>query len=455
MGGSRQDASLFLSSCVQETGRELRRSVYGIDYAVLWHGTTCSAKKASSKLLEVRPEVQRKVSDGLVDGCRTWSQLRHPCVVQFLGLWRSATSPVPFIVTENMDTTVSLLLGAKTREQFPLKEKVSILQQVASGLAYLHGQNPPIIHGDLTTASVMVCVSSMQAKITNFGIAAAMKPVLGSSNMLMPNSRVYLPLEVLESKRPPPVTTEMDTFAYGVLVIHTVTHTLPIPSSRDTRGKVSPLSKVCELKCRQQYLDLFGEEESKLLHATVSLCLDFQPDRHLDAGYIERQMREALGECQQSQGEPADHGDPSLVEDMGSHHLHARLCAVDYDVKSKEVQISTLLSRVERLEETVCNQKPKKGPAQESVAVVNRKTEVTASMSDSLTNTTGFERNELIRRICEIEEMPADGVPLKGHQQTERELDSACDFVEPMGSTNQKPREVQGMNSRHWVCNLQ
>ena len=32
----------------------------------------------------------------------------------------------------------------------------------------------------------------------------------------------------------------------------------------------------------------------------------------------------------------------------------------------------------------------------------------------------------------------ADEVPLKGRQQTERELDSACDFVEPIDSTNQR-----------------
>ena len=457
MEATAQDSSLFLSS-VQETGRELRRSAYGIDYAVLWHGTTCSAKKLNPLLFEAAPDMRRKVCGGLVNECRTWSQLRHPRVVQFLGLWRSVASPVPLIVTENMDTTVSLLLGAKTREQFPLEEKVSILQQVASGLAYLHSHSPPIIHGDLTSGSVMVSVSSMQAKITNFGIAAAVQPALSNSHMLTPN-RVYLPLDVLESKRPTPITTEMDTFAYGVLVIHTITHTLPIPSSRDTRERSGPLSKVCELKCRQQFIDLFSEEESRLLLATVSLCLDFQPDRHLDASYLERQMREVVEECCQAQtgvSAAIEQGCPFPVEDTQSERFHMRLSAVDYDVKSKELQINTLLRRVERLEETVCSCNPNKGPALGTASITNRKTEDTACINETLGNTARFERHELLHRIWEIETMSFSETSLKGLQEAERELDSACDFIEPKVSVNLAPTASRGSrNSRPRMCSLQ
>ena len=452
MAVTSQDASLFLS-CVQETGRELRRSAYGIDYAVLWHGATCSAKKVNPSLLET-PHLKRTVHDGLVKECRTWSRLRHPHVVQFLGLWRSVASPVPLLVTENMDTTLSLLLGAKSREQFPLVEKVSVLQQVASGLAYLHSHSPPIIHGDLSSASVMVDVSSMQAKITNLGIASAVQPALSGSQTLTPNHRVYLPLEVLESKRPTPITTEMDTFAYGVLVIHTLTQTLPIPSSQGTKEKSGPLTKVCELKRRQHFLDLFSEKENRLLLATVTLCLDFQPDRHLNASFLERQMREVLEDCRQAQESASaakEQGCSLQVEGTQYEHLHTRLSAVDYDIKSKELQIDALLRRVERLEETLCHRTPIKGPVVGTASAVSRRTEDTVCVS-SLGNTARFDRNELVHRIWEIEAMSSGETSQKGLEKTEKEIDSACDFVEPKDSINLTPADSE--NTRHWVCHL-
>lgn len=451
MAGMSQDSSLFLS-CVQETGRELRRSVYGIDYAVLWHGTMCSAKKVNPLLLEVSPDLQKKVHDGLANECRRWSQLRHPRLLQFLGLWRSIASPVPLLVTENMDTTVSLLLGEKSREQFPLSEKVSILQQVASGLAYLHSQSPPIIHGDVSPGSVMVNVSTMQVKITNLGVVAVLQSALGSSQMLSPNNRVYLPLEVQESKRPAPITTEMDTFAYGVLVIHTITHTLPIPSSRGTMERSGPLSKVCELKRRQQFIDLFSEEESTLLLATVSLCLDFQPDRHLHASYLERQMREVLEDCLQAQESVSAEMKQRCslpVEGTQYEHLDMRLSAVDFDVKSKDLQIEALLRRVECLEEVVCSCSPNKKPVLGTA--VSEKSEDT----NCVNSTARFERNELLQRIWEIEAMSSGETSRKDLRETERELDFACNFIGPKESINLAPRANQHSKSSAWVCTLQ
>ena len=49
------------------------------------------------------------------------------------------------------------------KKKFPLSTKLLILQDVARAVVYLHSQNPPIVHRDLTANNVLL-TSNMRAK---------------------------------------------------------------------------------------------------------------------------------------------------------------------------------------------------------------------------------------------------------------------------------------------------
>ena len=51
--------------------------------------------------------------------CLTWSKLRHPGVVQFLGVYLERSSRLPVLTMEKMDTSLRRYLEDRSKEEFP------------------------------------------------------------------------------------------------------------------------------------------------------------------------------------------------------------------------------------------------------------------------------------------------------------------------------------------------
>ena len=161
----REFGALALSD-VTETGKELGRGSYGEVREASWIGTACATKRVHAML--VSPAEGDKVSRDFVRECRTWKDLRHPHIVQLLGVMFDPSSPLPVLVMERLNTSLRRFLEDNSKEQFPLSRKAAILHQVALGLAYLHSQKH--IHRDLSTNNILLDTESWKAKITDFGV---------------------------------------------------------------------------------------------------------------------------------------------------------------------------------------------------------------------------------------------------------------------------------------------
>ena len=72
---------------VNPTGKNIGRGSYGRVFEVNYEGTLCAAKEILSEVLQysVRDDLQN-IKDNFLRECQIWSSLRHPCIVQFLGL---------------------------------------------------------------------------------------------------------------------------------------------------------------------------------------------------------------------------------------------------------------------------------------------------------------------------------------------------------------------------------
>ena len=72
---------------VNPTGKEIGRGAYGRVFEVDYLGTLCAAKEVHSILMEwSQDEGRRKITTDFLSECQIWSTIRHPCVVQFLGI---------------------------------------------------------------------------------------------------------------------------------------------------------------------------------------------------------------------------------------------------------------------------------------------------------------------------------------------------------------------------------
>ena len=81
------DWSSLILQRVNPTGNEIGRGAYGRVFEVDYEGTICAAKEVHALLLQyAQGDNLRKIIDDFLNECQIWSTLRHPCIVQFLGI---------------------------------------------------------------------------------------------------------------------------------------------------------------------------------------------------------------------------------------------------------------------------------------------------------------------------------------------------------------------------------
>ena len=139
---------------------EIGSGTYGKVYKESWNGEVVAVKILRDGLFDANDthgHVQK-----FHDECKILQRLRHKNVVQLKEFIITHTSP-PMLITELLDCDLVKYIGSLHPCKIPFPETVSIALDVAEGLAYLHQQNPPIVHRDLATKNVLL-TRNKQAK---------------------------------------------------------------------------------------------------------------------------------------------------------------------------------------------------------------------------------------------------------------------------------------------------
>ena len=260
--------------------KELGRGAYGKVYAVKYCQTVCAAKETHSILTEDVGEAERRLTiDSFLRECRQCSMLRHPNVIQFLGVYYPSTGVggdnrmrLPVMVMEMMAD--SLTSFVEEREKIPVHIKYSIVHDVSLGLCYLHNHNPPIVHRDLSPNNVLLTTHHV-AKISDLGVAKVIKADSRKTMTKAPGTVDFMPPECLADS--PVYGPSMDVFSFAGIILHTFNQQWPRPTVQvqfdpKTRRRVA----LSEVERRQQYLDkMVGETE--VLRRLVEECLDDDP----------------------------------------------------------------------------------------------------------------------------------------------------------------------------------
>ena len=211
---------------VRPTGRVLGQGAYGSVDEVEIPGALCAAKKLHDGLLNVaNSEEVRRISEAFVRECGLMSTLRHPHIVQFIGVCYLPGSRLPSLVMERLDSCLHELLETTPNIELPMK--LSILVNVAGGLVYLHNQSPPVIHRDLTARNVLLN-SAFVAKIADLGVARILDlrgDRLVQTMTTGPGNIVYMPPEAIDDHAR--YNASIDVFSFGNLALFTFTQEFP------------------------------------------------------------------------------------------------------------------------------------------------------------------------------------------------------------------------------------
>ena len=300
------DLRPFVLPNVRLTGIRIGAGAYGSVEEVAIPGAICAAKKIHEIFLDRSEipavEIRRSISQ-FVRECQLMSTLRHPHIVQFLGVCFFPGSRLPALVMERLQTSLHDLLDPvidhpppfdAPKPFFPLSLKCSILQNVSDGLAYLHEQSPPIIHRDLSARNVLLN-SALVGKIADLGVARIVPCIRAAAATMTkaPGAGIYMPPEALEDKPEDENNDEeqeetrakydasIDVFSFGVVAIFTLSQTFPCkllaPNYREGRRHIART----ELERRERYMRMIYSKlrENHPLLQMIERCLDFPENR--------------------------------------------------------------------------------------------------------------------------------------------------------------------------------
>ena len=168
--------------------------------------------------------------------CEFLNIIRHPNVIQYLGMYRDPDTGLPVLLMELMDESLTHFLETATRP-IPYHVQVNICHDIALALTFLHANG--IVHRDLSSNNVLL-ISNVRAKVTDFGMAKLgdLNPRMSRLTFTMcPGTDVYMPPEAVQDK--PVYTEKIDCFSFGVIAIQTLTRQFPKPDDRMQRVEIN------------------------------------------------------------------------------------------------------------------------------------------------------------------------------------------------------------------------
>ena len=268
-----EDVRVFKNA--RETGRKLGVGSYGSVVELVIKGI---GKFAGKKIHEAL------IGDGdsavLVKECKLMLELVHPNITKFCGVCKLPSSTIPVLVMELMDHSLENIIE-NDKEYFPYTVAISVLIDVANGLAYLHGRTPRVLHRDLTARNVLLD-QTMTAKITDFGnsrIVDATKIVKTMTQI--PGTLVYMPPEAVDVHSK--YGDRLDIFSFGHLALYALIREFPkdlLPPTYTTlEGQLAARNEV---ERRSEYMDKLNKALPQPEHPLYQLtmqCLHNDPAR--------------------------------------------------------------------------------------------------------------------------------------------------------------------------------
>ena len=317
---------------IRVTDQELGRGSYATVLELEYMGLKCAGKKIHEVLLmqgDRTYTVHRFETE-----CRLLSQVHHPNIVQFLGVYFQQGVLAPILVMEFLPTNLTSCI--EKYGILPKENSYSILYDVSLGLHYLHNQTPPIIHRDLSSNNVLL-TPNMTAKISDLGVARILNlnPLQVSRMTQTPGTPAYMSPEVMVAN--PIYDVSVDEFSYGILMIHLLSSRWPEPQIGQIRTEHGRMIPISEAERREVFLCGIGNDHP--LMDLILRCIDNDPKQRAHTNVIVEEL--------------ADLRSQFPVIYANRLEMQAEIVVRDVSLSEKELELKTMASALKEKDDTI------------------------------------------------------------------------------------------------------
>ena len=233
----------------------------------------CAAKLLHPVLIDPNKSRNREMFER---ECRFLSEIRHPNIVQYLGVAEDPQTGPPILLMELMDDSLTHFLEL-SETRLPYHVQVNINCDISQALTFLHSNQ--VLHRDLSSNNVLLIGAGVRAKVTDFGMSklTSVNPRMTSLTKC-PGTAAYMSPEALLD--PPVYTGKLDCFQAGVLMVQIITRKFPDPIDaqqrvRDDRSATGwAILPVPEANRRHNHLSLIPNT-----HPILPIAMDCLKDK--------------------------------------------------------------------------------------------------------------------------------------------------------------------------------
>ena len=224
------------------SSESLGMGLYGEVLVVEHNSRKYAAKEYSRRFIDPM-DLKKKFTDRIL-------RLRHANVVPLLGVLCIRGTDRWVVVMEKYSQSLEAVCEDERVEMDP-RRKLSILGQVAEGLAYLHDND--VTHGDLIPSNVLLTEPDYMARISDYG-NSLVRPISTTCTEGRQDRTYlcdYLPPEAYEGE----ITDKVDVFAFGHLSLYVVLRRKPHPLKNPIyKLNRKPVART-EVERREDYFD--------------------------------------------------------------------------------------------------------------------------------------------------------------------------------------------------------
>ncbi|KAJ3828944.1 kinase-like domain-containing protein [Lentinula raphanica] len=219
-------SSVYLKDLVCES----RTAVTGGGFSDVWIGRLHD-QRVCIKVLRFFQQGSNRDSliQALSKEVLLWMQLKHPNILPFLGVNTELFAPSFCIVSPWMSN--GDIINYSRDSSLNLSSKLQYMIQIAQGLVYLHGLEPPIVHGDIKGANILVS-DDRRCCLADFGLSVLdTQSINPTHTATVQGSLRWLAPEFIRPTPNPQASqgrlTSRDMYAFGCTVFEILTESPP------------------------------------------------------------------------------------------------------------------------------------------------------------------------------------------------------------------------------------